>query len=158
MTVYPIPPVFSSLLSNTFYQSTIGYDRVLDHLERIIETTNKPSNYPPYNIYQVGEHAYEIELAVAGFDIDGLEVYTEKRQLVIKGKRESTNDEDVKYIHRGLALRAFEKVIPIAETIQLTGASLYNGILRITVENVVPEKDKRKQIAINRVTPTLLES
>lgn len=158
MTVYPIPPVFSSLLSNTFYQSTIGYDRVLQQLNGIIESTAKQPNYPPYNIYHVGDHLYAIELAVAGFNIDDLEVYTEKRQLVIKGKRETTNDADVKYIHRGLALRAFEKVIPIAETIQLTGASLDNGILTIQVENVVPEKDKRKQIVITTGTETSSES
>lgn len=145
-------PTFSTLLSNTFYQSTIGYERVLDHLNTIIETTAKQSTYPPYNIFQVDEHVYEIELAVAGFDVDDLDVYIEKRQLIVTGKRESTTDEHVRYIHRGLALRSFEKIIPIAETIQLNTANLENGILRIQVVNIIPEKDKRKQIEINRVS------
>jgi molecular chaperone IbpA len=139
----------ASLLSNTFFQTTIGYDRIFGELRTLLETTpTKPSNYPPHNIIQVDDHVFDIHVGVAGFDIEDLEVYTEKQQLVIKGKREHPTDENAKYIHRGLALRSFEKVIPIADTIELKGAYMNNGFLRITVENVVPEKDKRKQIEI----------
>ena len=108
-------------------------------------------SYPPLNIIQYNEHEYAIELALAGFDKSDLDISVECGVLSIKGTRpEPSNEEPApKYLHRGLALRGFAKQIPLADDIYVKDASFEHSILRIYLERVVPEKDKKRQITVN---------
>ncbi len=102
-----------------------------DQFERLLERVAKSSaeGYPPYNIEQVGERFIRITLAVAGFGLDDLEVEIEDRQLVVRGKQ--ADERDGVYLHRGIAARQFQRSFVLADGIEVAGAALENGLLRI---------------------------
>lgn len=110
-----------------------------DHLERLLERTAKAAGdgYPPYNIEQSGEEKLCITLAVAGFAREELNVTVEDRQLVIRGKQSDAADKN--FLHRGIAARQFQRAFVLAEGIDVTGASLENGLL--TIELARPKPD-----------------
>lgn len=111
-----------------------------EHFERMLERASKASNegYPPYNIEQIGKTGMRITVAVAGFTGDDLSVTVEDNQLVIRGK--SGDDEaDRAFLHRGIASRQFQRSFVLAEGIEVTGASLDNGLLHIELERRIPE-------------------
>ena len=115
----------------------IGFDTVM----------SGRSNYPPYNIYQ-DEAKYTLELAVAGFNEDEIEIIhePEHNRLIVKG----SNDRDnVEYLHQGIASRTFNRTWTVSDTIVVNSADLSDGILRIDLENVVPEEKKPKVISIS---------
>lgn len=111
-----------------------------DHFERVLDRVSKTQadGYPPYNIEQVSETALRITLAVAGFAEEDLSVAVEDTQLVIRGKRQPEDQERV-YLHRGIASRQFHRSFVLAEGIEITGASLENGLLHIDLERPIPE-------------------
>ncbi|MEE8393227.1 MAG: Hsp20 family protein [Rhodospirillales bacterium] len=115
-----------------------------DHFERILDRASKASaeGYPPYNIEQIGENGLCINLAVAGFSMDDLTVCVEDNQLVIRG-RNSDDDSDRVFLHRGIATRQFQRSFVLAEGIEILGASLDNGLLRVNLERRVPEPQVR---------------
>ena len=115
-----------------------------DHLERLLDRASKASaeGYPPYNIEQVGENALCITLAVAGFTMEDLGVSVEDNQLVIRG-RSGEDDAGKVYLHRGIATRQFQRSFVLAEGIEVMGANLDNGLLRIELERMVPEPEVR---------------
>jgi HSP20 family molecular chaperone IbpA len=110
-----------------------------DHLERLLERTakNAGDGYPPYNIEQSGDEALRITLAVAGFAREELNVTVEDRQLVIRGKQSDAADKN--FLHRGIAARQFQRAFVLAEGIEVTGATLENGLL--TIELARPKPD-----------------
>ena|ERR1700687_463342 len=114
---------------NTFFNSPflLGFD----HLERLLERTAKSAGdgYPPYNIEQTDGDKLRITLAVAGFDRDELNVTVEENQLVIRGKQ--TESTDKTFLHRGIAARQFQRAFVLAEGIEVTAATLENGLLAI---------------------------
>lgn len=138
-----------------FYQHTIGFDRLFNDLSTAAHYVVEQSSYPPHNIRDLGENQYAIEIAVAGFKPEDLEVSIEKQVLSIKGTRPESRGVEQKYVHRGLALRSFEKHIPLVESIEIKNVELEHGMLTIYVENVVSEKEKRRMIPIKQ--PLLLE-
>lgn len=111
-----------------------------DHIERVLDRVNKTSaeGYPPYNIEQTGEHALRITLAVAGFSDDDLSVTIEDNQLVIRGRQSDDQDERI-YLHRGIAARQFTRSFVLAEGIEVVNAGLDNGLLHIDLMRPVPE-------------------
>ncbi len=115
-----------------------------DHFERILDQASKMSaeGYPPYNIEQIGEHCLRITLAVAGFSMDDLSVSTEDNQLVIRGKN-SDEDMDRIFLHRGIAARQFQRSFVMAEGIEINAATLDNGLLHIDLERQIPEPEIR---------------
>lgn len=121
-----------------------------DHFERVLDRVAKSQaeGYPPYNIEQIGENRLRITLAVAGFSDDDLSVTTEDNQLVIRG-RQTADDEDRVYLHRGIASRQFQRSFVLAEGIEVCGANLDNGLLHIDLERPLPEPVVR-QIKIER--------
>lgn len=106
-----------------------------DHFERVIDriSKNQAEGYPPYNIEQVGETHLRITLAVAGFSEADLSVSLEDNQLVIRGAKPAEDTERV-YLHRGIASRQFQRAFVLAEGIEITSASLENGLLHINLE------------------------
>src|SRR5262249_7213462 len=104
-------------------------------------------SYPPYNIEQTGEDSYKIVMAVAGFGEGDLLITQQANTLLISGKEEKAAEEK-KYLHRGIAARAFERPLEVADHIKVSGASLVNGVLNIDLVREVPEAMKPRQIKI----------
>ena len=111
-----------------------------DHLERLLDQVSKSSGdgYPPYNIEQIGDDGLRITLAVAGFGIDDLSVSLESNQLVIRGKKRKEDRSRV-FLHRGIAMRQFQRSFVIAEGIEIVGASLDSGLLNIDLRREFSE-------------------
>lgn len=124
-----------------------------DSLERMMEQAAKASqeNYPPYDIEQLNAQETCITLAVAGFDDDDLDITVQNRQLVIKGKQKTTEqDKNRKFIYRGIASRQFQRVFMLAEGMEIKEATLSKGLLKIVLERNEPEV-KIEKIGINNI-------
>jgi molecular chaperone IbpA len=130
----------------SFHRATIGFDRIFDQLEREF-ANSKPQGYPPYNIAQVNEDEYVITLAVAGFGMDHLEITKDKNILTIEGTAPK-GDEDVNYLHKGIAGRNFTREFTLADHVEVESASLDNGMLNVYLKREVPEELQPKKIAI----------
>ena len=120
-----------------------------EQLERLVERTAKTdqASYPPYNIEQTGESAYRITLAVAGFADEDLSITVEDNQLVVRGRTDDAADRV--YLHRGIAARQFQRTFVLADGVDVTGATLDNGLLHVDLRRNVPEAVVRT-IAITR--------
>lgn len=122
----------------------IGFDKMFDKLAAATpgQTNN---NYPPYNIVKTEEYKYELQLAIAGFASDDLDIELKDGVLQIEGKKEV---EDKNYLHRGISARSFRRTFTLADTVIVKGADLKDGILTINLENIIPEEKKPHKIAI----------
>jgi molecular chaperone IbpA len=125
----------------------IGFDRMLERMNSVDTVHRNTSNYPPYNIVKVDEDNFTIELALAGFKDEDIDVTLKDGVLYVEGNQ-GDNDEKT-YLHRGLSARSFRRSFTIADTIVVNGADFVNGILTISLENVIPEEKKPRKIAIN---------
>lgn len=135
-----------SLDLSPLFRSTVGFDRVSRLLEDAFNDVAQPA-YPPYNIEKVGDNDYRIVIAVAGFAQNELTVTVKENTLLVEGKQgEKTNG--VKYLHRGIAGRAFERRFELADHIQVSGGRVENGLLVIDLKREIPESAKPRTIAI----------
>ncbi len=105
------------------------------------------SNFPPHNILKLDDSRYIVELAVAGFSKDEIEISVEDDTLIVKGERKDV-EANIQYLHKGIGTRSFTKTLTIADTIEVKGAEFKDGILRIGLENIVPEHKKPRKIEI----------
>jgi molecular chaperone IbpA len=131
------------------FRSTIGFDR----LARLVDSANRfdttAPTYPPYNIESTGEDSYRLTMAVAGFSRDEIDITVEKNSLVISGKAQKEDEETQgRYLHRGIARRAFERRFSLADHIKVSGASMDNGLLHVDLVREVPEEAKLRQVKI----------
>ena len=132
---------------------TVGFDNVFDHFERMFDDHNFNEmvryNYPPYNIVKTGDYTYNIELALAGFSKKDIDITMEDGMLNIKSVVEATKDKDEDgVIHKGIAKRYFSKSFTIAEDVEIKGAELKDGLLKVSMERIVPEHKKPRTINI----------
>jgi molecular chaperone IbpA len=127
--------------------SFVGFDELFNELERMIEGSQpaQPS-FPPHNIVKIDDNRYVVELAVAGFGKEDIDIELNDGTLVIRGEKK--NKEEVTYLYRGIATRTFTKSIRLNDTIQVRGAEFKDGILKIGLENVIPDHKKPRKIAI----------
>ena len=133
-----------------FRRSTVGFDRLFDMLENN-SFGQAQENYPPFDLLRVDDNHYRIELAVAGFDREELDITSQQNVLIISGrKREQEGDN---YIHRGIANRSFERRFALADHIKVTGADLKDGLLSIDLVREIPESLKPKKIEISGAQP-----
>ncbi|MBA5723691.1 Hsp20 family protein [Liberibacter sp. Z1] len=130
-----------------FYSSTVGYEPIFSMLDGL-GRPEQASSYPPYDIERIGDNAYRIILAVAGFDASDLNIEVDSSMLIIKGEKQSEDKETVEYLHRGIAKRAFERRFQLADFVEVTSASLQNGLLHLELLRSVPEKMKPRRIEI----------
>ena len=139
-------------INQAFSPFSIGlFDSLgLDEIKRFEKNT---SNYPPYNIKRKGDE-FIIEIAVAGFSKEAIAIEYKDRTLTIKGEQKGEKEEGIEYLHNGLAGRSFTRTFTLADTIEVTGAELIDGILTVTCKALIPEHLKPKTIEINdgRVT------
>jgi len=135
-------------LSKSLDPFTVGFDDVLGQIRDISETVAKATpGYPPYNIKQVKDNKYVIEMAVAGFGKTDIEVTLDGNKLVIKGAVVEGDDAD-NYIFKGIANRNFTRQFTLADKIEIKDAEIANGMLKVWLENIVKAQDVVKKIAI----------
>tara|TARA_B100001142_G_scaffold131600_1_gene133206 strand:+ start:68398 stop:68883 length:486 start_codon:yes stop_codon:yes gene_type:complete len=120
-------------------RNTIGMDDYIDRILRGQET----SNYPPYNLIQVSDTESQLELALAGFTPEEVNVYTEEGKLFVEGKREEST-ENPTYIHRGVAARSFTRAWTLAEDTEVGSVKFENGLLTVSMNRIVPEHHQKK--------------
>jgi molecular chaperone IbpA len=134
----------------SIHKFAVGFDSMFDELMRVSSQQGN-QNYPPYNIVKHDENKFVIELAVAGFREGDVTVTVEKNQLTIVGEQIESLDElekNYEYLHRGISSRSFNRTFTLADHVEVTGATVSNGILAITLERQIPEELKPKKIAI----------
>ena len=131
---------------------TIGFDDVFDHFERMFDGdvfTAPMTNYPPYNIVRTGDNTYDIEVALAGFGKKDINVEYAENTLTIKSvKNADEGEEKDGVIHKGISKRQFTKSFTIADDVEVKGAELKDGLLRVSMERIIPEGKKARTIDI----------
>ena len=137
-------------LFDNFNQLTpyaVGFDRVFDNLTRYVDNNATSTGYPPYNIRKEGEYNYAIEMALAGFAREDLEIEVADGVLTIRSVKEKS-DDDVSNIYRGISFRKFVRKFTIADDIVVNGAKMENGMLSVDLERIVPEERKPRLIEV----------
>ena len=126
----------------------VGFDSLFDHFNNTLEyTVKQQTSYPPYNINKIDDLNYQVEMALAGFGKDDIEIKYSDNQLTIKSVESDDKDEkDV--IHRGISKRKFSRSFTLAEDIKVNGAELKDGMLLVELEKIVPEEKKPRIIKI----------
>ena len=129
---------------------SVGFDDVFDHFESMFDYDMvNVSNYPPYNIVKTGENKFDIEVEVAGFNKKDINVTSENGMLTIESKQEDkSEDKDGEVLHKGISKRYFKRSFTIADDVEIKGAELKDGMLRVSMEKIVPEAKKLKTIEI----------
>ena len=133
---------------------TVGFDNVFDHFERMIDDHNfnqmTATNFPPYNIVKTGEYTYDVELALAGFNKKDIDVEYKDNMLTVKSKekdKSEAKDADG-VLHRGISKRWFSKSFTIADDVEVKGAELKDGLLKVSMERIIPEGKKARTIEV----------
>jgi molecular chaperone IbpA len=140
---------FKTLDLPTLHRHVIGFDRVFDEINRTFANSRSTGAYPPYNISKLDETHFLLEVAVAGFSEEELDVSLNDQRLTITGKKtEADSKEDVEYLHRGISARDWERVFTLGPDHEVRGAMVKNGILTVAVEHVIPNEKKPRKIAI----------
>jgi molecular chaperone IbpA len=131
-----------------FRRSTVGFDRLFDMLENS-NAGQGQENYPPFDLIKDGDNEYRIELAVAGFKPDEIDITAQQNVLIVSGgKDEETDEKSSNYVYRGIATRAFERRFALADHIQVQGAQMKDGLLSIELVREIPEAMKPRKIDI----------
>jgi molecular chaperone IbpA len=144
MSASKIPSLFDNFNQLTPY--AVGFDRVFDQLQNYAQHNAPSTGFPPYNIRKGGEYNYVIEMALAGFSKDDIEVEVEGGLLTVRSIKE--NDEKDNPLYRGISYRKFNRKFTLADDIMVNDASLENGMLKIDLERIVPEEKKPRTITI----------
>jgi len=130
------------------YRATVGFDQIADLMDRVLTNDAGSQSYPPYNIEKTADDAYRISIAVAGFSSDEIEVEVKENALFVSAKKADDATER-KYLHRGIATRAFSRRFHLADHVRVSGAEHVNGMLHIDLVREVPEALKPRRIEIN---------
>ncbi|HEU4924689.1 MAG TPA: Hsp20 family protein [Burkholderiales bacterium] len=132
-----------------YRHSTVGFDRLFDMLENSSFGQNQQENYPPFDLIRQGENEFRIELAVAGFKPDEIDVTAQQNVLLVTGRKaDESEQESSDYIYRGIATRSFERRFALADHIQVRAAELKDGLLSIELVREIPEAMKPRKIDI----------
>ena len=131
---------------NKFIPYSIGFDNLFDRLFDIdLESSN---SYPPYNISKIDDNNYIIEMALAGFNKDDIEIELADSELTVRSKKREDSNKDVNLIHQGISHRSFNRKFTLSEEILVKNAEMKNGMLIIKLEKFIPENKKPKLINI----------
>jgi molecular chaperone IbpA len=132
----------------SFNTTTVGFEETFKKLQDLANTTLKSVGYPPYNIVKTDENKYLIEMAVAGFGKQNIELELHEGKLTVKGNLDSDDKLAGSFLYKGISDRAFTRTFTLADTVEIQGAELVNGMLKVFLENVIPESNKPKKINI----------
>jgi molecular chaperone IbpA len=137
-----------------FRRSTVGFDRLFDMLENNSFGQGQQENYPPFDLLKKGENDYCIQLAVAGFKPDEIDITAQQNVLIVSGRKSEDNEQrEGDFIYRGIANRSFERRFALADHIQVRGADLKDGMLAIELKREIPEAMKPRKINIGGSAP-----
>lgn len=132
-----------------FLRSSVGFENLNRLIESVARAAEGDVSFPPYNIEKLGDDAYRITMAVAGFSRAELDITVQENTLVISGKAaDEAQPAERTFLHRGIAKRAFERRFQLADVIKVTGASFENGLLNIELQREVPEHKKPRKVEI----------
>ena len=139
-----------------YRRSTVGFDRLFDMLENS-SAGGAQENYPPFDLIRLGENDYRIELAVAGFKSDEIDITAQQNVLLVSGRKKEEAEEGKgnDYIYRGIATRSFERRFALADHIQVRNADLRDGLLSIELKREIPEAMKPRKISIGESQPAI---
>ena len=139
---------------NNLRPLTVGFDNMFDHFEHMLDdsffSNGTAGNFPPYNIVKTGDHTYNIELALAGFNKKDIDVEYKDNMLTVKSKekdKSEAKDADG-VLHRGISKRWFSKSFTIADDVEVKGAELKDGLLKVSMERIIPEGKKARTIEV----------
>ena len=128
---------------------SVGFDDVFNHFESMFDYDMvNVSNYPTYNIVKTGDNKYDVEVALAGFNKKDIYVSVENGMLTIESKEDKSKDKDGEVIHKGISKRYFKKSFTISDDVEVKGAELKDGMLRVSMEKIIPEAKKLRTIDI----------
>jgi molecular chaperone IbpA len=137
------------LLDNKYF--FVGYEPLIKRFNQLSQdfSTNTPK-YPPCNIVKIDENNYVIELAVAGFTKDNIDIESHDNTLTVKGEIDTNKENDsTEFVYRGIANRSFVRNFDLSDTTEVKGAELKDGMLKIFLENIIPDSKKPKKVKIN---------
>ena len=135
---------------NSLKPFSIGFNSLFEDFDRMLDSSEFVSNYPPYNINQVNDNDYKIEVALAGFDKKDIAVEAKDNTLTIRSKKEDKTNEEVDgVVHRGIARRQFVRSFALGDNIKVNDAKLENGLLTVDLEREIPEEEKPRLIEIH---------
>ena len=144
MSASKIPSLFDNFNQLTPY--AVGFDRVFDQLNAYVTNNVTSTGFPPYNIRKDGDYTYVIEMALAGFGKEDIEVEVKEGLLTVRSVKE--NDENDNPLYRGISYRKFNRKFTLADDVEVNDASLENGMLKIDLERIVPDAKKPRKIKI----------
>ena len=130
---------------DTIHRNSIGLEDWMRRLDNAFEAGDV--NYPPYNLVKETDTRYRLELAIAGFNKDDVEVTTESNRLSVEGKQQDTGTDE--YLHRGLASRAFTRTWTLSDDVEVSEVDFTNGLLTVRLNKIIPEHQKRKVYEIS---------
>jgi molecular chaperone IbpA len=132
------------------YPQFVGFDNIFNELERLVDGTTPTRNtsFPPHNIIKLDDNKYVVEMAVAGFGQDEVDVEIHDGTLIVKGEKKDQTEVD--YLYRGIATRSFTKSIRLNDSIEVRGAQFKDGILKIALENIIPEHKKPRKVEFSK--------
>ena len=136
---------------NSLRPFSVGFDSIFDEFDRVLESTERHnSNYPPYNIHKINENEYKIEVALAGYSKDDIELELKDSTLTVRNKQKEkiVNENTNGMIHKGISTRQFERAFTISEDIKVKNAELKNRLLNIDLERIIPDEKKARLINI----------
>ena len=149
MTQFTLHTIDLPAFANQIHRHAIGFDRMFDELNRTFANSKTDGNYPPHNVVQLDDTHFVVEVAVAGFAESEIDVELKDQVLTVKGERLKEKDApELNYLHKGISARNFTRSFPLAENVEVRGATVKNGILAVALELVVPEEKRPKKIAI----------
>ena len=137
---------------NSLRPFSVGFDSIFEEFDRMLESTERyNSNYPPYNIHKLNDNDYKIEVALAGYSKDDIQLELKESTLTVRNKTKEKviNDESNGVIHKGISTRQFERSFTISEDIKVKNAELKNGLLIVDLERIIPDEKKPRLIDIN---------
>ena len=137
---------------NSLRPFSVGFDSIFEEFDRMLESSERyNTNYPPYNIHRIGDNNYKIEIALAGYSKDDIELELKENTLTVRNKQKEKviNSDNNGVIHKGISTRQFERAFTISEDIKVKNAVLSNGLLNIDLERLIPEEKKARLIDID---------
>ena len=133
---------------NAAHRNFIGVDRLMDRMASNLSTPND-QGYPPYNVVKLDDNNFVIELAVAGFGKDSINLTVQDGVLSIEGSQETNDDDEANYLHKGISSRKFRRTFDLADYVEVTDATVKDGVLKVTLERHIPEELKPREIPVN---------
>ena len=143
--------LFPLNFNDPFFKTSVGFDRLFDQLQSVHRLEPHNQSYPPYNIIKTGDDTFTIELAVAGFTREELDVEVKENVITIRGEKKESAEEE-SFVHKGIGTRKFQRAFTLADYVEVVEGDIINGILVLKLERKIPEAMKPRKIELGNLT------